>query len=304
MKAAHIYSYGGSDKIKVEEAPLPPLTSREVLVKINDAGVNPVDWKIREGFLRLSHPQFPLTLGQDFSGEIVDIGPGVTGLFKGDRVFGFAPGSYAEYAAVPVERLALMPKTMDFETAAALPTAGLTAWQLVIDKAQIQENQNILIHGAAGGVGAFAVQIARWKNARVFATASGEDIPYLQSLGVQKTIDYKKDRFEEFFKDINVVLDLVGGDTLSRSYQIMKKGGLALSTVGSYSDAEALTYDVQGMNFVMNPDATELAELARLAELGVLKPRLGEVFPLTEAKKAQDLNQKGHSHGKVLLRMQ
>lgn len=303
MKVAVIHSFGGSDKIKIEDSPRPQIKSDGVLVRIHDAGINPIDWKIREGYMKSAQPQFPLTLGQDFAGEVVEVGPNVKGFRKGDSVFGFARGSYAEFASVSTDKISLMPKSLDFETAAAIPTAGLTAWQLLMDQAHIKEGQKILIHGAAGGVGSFAVQLAVWKKAHVIATAAASDAEYLKGLGAQKIIDYKTTRFEEVAKDVDIVIDLVGGDTLSRSYQIMNKGGIALSTVGSVKEAEASAHNIRGINFVMTPNSKDLAELAKLFEQKVLRLRKGEVLPLAEAKKAQDLNQKGHSHGKIILKM-
>lgn len=303
MKSARIHSYGNSDQIKIEDSPRPQVQPHEVLVQIHDAAVNPVDWKIREGFMRAGPSKFPLTLGQDFSGEVIDVGQGVTEFGKGDFVFGFASGSYAEFASASMDRIALMPESLGFETAASIPTVGLTAWQLLIDQAQIKENQTVLIHGAAGGVGSLAVQIACWKKARVFATASSDDESYLKKLGVEKVIDYKSGRFEEMIKDVDVVIDLVGGDALSRSYQIMKKGGIALSAVGGFKESEASSYGIRGSNFVMHPNSKDLVEIAKLFDQGLLKLRIGAVLPLAEAKRAQDLNKKGHTHGKIILKV-
>jgi NADPH:quinone reductase-like Zn-dependent oxidoreductase len=303
MKVARIYSYGDSDEVRIEDSEQPKISKNEVLVKIHDAGINPIDWKIREGFMKSATPHFPLTLGQDFSGEIIDVGGKVSGFKKGDRVFGFAHGSYAEYATATPERIALIPKSLDYDIAATIPTAGLTAWQLLINEAHVKADQNVLIHGAAGGVGSFACQIALLRKANVIATASADDIAYLQKLGVKKVIDYKTKRFEEFAKDIDIVIDLVGGDTLLRSYQLMKKRGIALSTVGSYKDSDGAKFGVHGMNFMMTPNSKDLTQLANFVANKSLIPRVSEIFPLAEVKKAQDLNQKGHSHGKVLLRM-
>lgn len=303
MKAAVIHSFGDSSHIKIEESPRPRVKDKGVLVKIHDAGINPIDWKIREGYRKSANSKFPLILGQDFAGEIVELGSEVTGFKKGDRVFGFAQGAYAEFASVSEDKMALMPNSLDFETAAAIPTAGLTAWQLIVDHANIQEGQKILVHGAAGGVGSIIVQLALWKKANVVATASASDEAYLKDLGVQKVIDYKSMRFEEFVRDVDVVADLVGGDTLSRSYQIMKKGGIALSTVGSVKEEDARTHGVHGINVMMNPNSKDLKELAKLFEAKILKMRKGEVLPLAEAQRAQDLNQKGHTHGRIILKM-
>lgn len=300
MKVAQIYVYGGSEQIKIEDSPRPEPRSNQVLVKVYDAGVNPVDWKIREGSFVSDHPHFPMTLGLDFAGQIVELGGNVIDFNEGDRVFGFATGTYAEYAAAARDKIALMPESLDFVTAASLPTPGLTAWQL-IEKAKIQEGQKILIHGAAGSVGSIAAQLALWKKAFVIGTASADDKEYLEKLGLQKVIDYKAQRFEDQVKDVDVVLDLVGGRTLSRSYQVMKKGGLAFSTVGAFKEEEAHKRRISGENFSMVQNAKDLAALVQLIDDGVVKVRISEIFPLFQARQAQDLTQKGHAHGKVII---
>lgn len=303
MKVAQIYSYGNSDKIKIENAPRPRAEKNQVLVKIHDAGVNPVDWKIREGFMSPAHPTFPMTLGHDFAGEVIELGPNVTDFQAGDRIFGFTHGSYAEFAVADVERIALVPDDMDLATAAAIPTPGLTAWQAMTDVAHVRSGQKVLIHGAGGSVGSIAAQIAIWKDARVYAVASSEDRAFLEKLGVEKVIDYKTQHFEELVKDIDLVLDLVGGDTMKRSFEVMKKDAIAISTVGSFKEAEAQSYRVRGVNFVMNQNATDLAEIAELADKKIIQVRVGEILPLAEARHAQDLSQKGHVHGKVVIQV-
>ncbi|MGZ3775276.1 MAG: NADP-dependent oxidoreductase [Pseudobdellovibrionaceae bacterium] len=303
MKAARIHSYGDSAQVKIEDSPQPEVKNNEVLVKIHDASVNPVDWKIREGYMKSSSSKFPLTLGQDFSGEIVEVGPGVTSFKKGDDVFGFASGSYAEFTCASVDRIALIPASLNYEVAASIPTAGLTAYQLLVEQAKIKENQTILIHGAAGGVGSLAVQIAHWKKARVFATASSDDKTYLEKIGAERVIDYKTNRFEELLTDLDVVIDLVGGDTIARSYQIMKRNGIALSVVGGCKESEASAHGIRCVNFVMHPNAKDLSDVGKLFAQGILNLRIGAVLPLAEAKRAQDLNKKGHTHGKIVLKM-
>lgn len=303
MKAVRIYSYGSSDHLTVEDAPRPTPKEGEVLVRVRDAGVNPVDWKIREGLMKEQIPaDFPMTMGADFAGEIAEVGPGVQNLKSGDEVFGFAHGAYAEFATVPANAVAMKPKSIDFATAASIPTAGLTAWQIVVDVANVQPNQRVLIQGAAGGVGSFAVQIAKWKGAQVIATAAADDATYLREIGVDWVIDYKNDRFEDRVVNADVVIDLVGGAILGRSYPVMKKhGSIIISTVGRPDENALKRIDARGVSFVMKRNSSELGELAKLIDQGIVKPRLAEVLPLDEAKKAQDTLQRGHSHGKIVL---
>lgn len=303
MKAIRIHSYGDSEQLSVEDVPKPEVASGKLLVRVRDAGVNPVDWKKREGYMKGVSAHFPMTLGQDFAGEVVEVGESVRGFAPGDRVFGFASGAYAEYALVSPDRIARLPESIDFETAASIPTAGLTAWQALTDAARLTENQTILIQGAAGGVGSFAVQMAIWKGARVIATAAAEDRDYLLSLGVERVIDYKTENFEDDVEDIDAVLDLVGGLTLQRSYQVLKSRGVLVTTVGPVNQDEARWYDIEVIQFVMTPDAEGLAQIADLVDRDIVKPRVSHVMGLEEARIAQDLNQAGQSHGKIILRV-
>lgn len=304
MKAIRIHAYGHGDQMALETVPQPRVEKGQVLVRIHDAAVNPVDWKIREGYLKGARPAaFPLTMGQDLSGEVVDVGDGVSTFAKGEPVFGFGRGAYAEYALASPQGLAHKPSSLDDLTAASIPTAGLTAWQIVIDVAQVSQGQTVLIHGAGGGVGSFAVQFARWKGARVIATASRDDASYLRGLGVDEIIDYKSERFEDKAKDVDVVIDLVGGDTLARSYGIVKKGGLLVTTLGQADEAEAKKRGLRAVNFMMKREGAELEQIAQLVAQGRVKPRIAKVLPLSEAKQADDLCQFGHPHGKVILKV-
>jgi NADPH:quinone reductase-like Zn-dependent oxidoreductase len=212
MKAVRIHAYGHSDQMKLEDLPRPPIRSDEALVRIRAAGVNPVDWKIREGQLKnVFRSSFPLTLGQDFAGDILEAGAYLRGFKAGDQVFGFASGTYAEFATLTAPELVRMPGSVDYVTAASMPTAGLTAYQLIFDVVKAAKNLRVLIHGAAGGVGSFAVQLARSRNARVFATASAQDVAYLKSIGAEQVVDYQSERFENRLQDMDAVVDLVGG---------------------------------------------------------------------------------------------
>jgi NADPH:quinone reductase-like Zn-dependent oxidoreductase len=304
MKAIRIHQYGDASRLKLEEIPGLSIADDQILVRIRDAGVNPIDWKIRQGYMKQVRPvTFPVTIGQDFAGEVVDVGRAITQFAVGERVFGFAQGTYAEYAAAPASTVAIIPNSIDFATAAALPTAGSTALQIIRDVVGAKPGMSILIHGAAGGVGSFASQIARDLGARVVGTATGADITYLKSLGVDKVIDYTRDRFEAKATGMDAAVDLVGGDTLSRSYAVVKKGGVLATTVQPIDESAAKRAGIRAVQVVMTRNAADLAELARLVEEGALKPRLDKTMSLSQAKEAQELSEAGKTQGKVILKV-
>jgi len=303
IKAVRIAQYGGSDQLKYEEIPLPEIGPGYVLAKVRYAGLNPIDWKIREGYMKNFRPvSFPLTLGQDFAGEIV-AGGGDSGRFQtGERVFGFGDGTYAEFTAAAITGIAAIPGKMEFPVAAALPTSGLTALQAIRDYVQPKPGTRILIHGAAGSVGSFATQIAKLWGAQVIGTASGEDIVYLRSLGHVQVVDYKQERFESVGQ-VDAVLDLVGGETATRSFAVVKKGGVMVSTVGAANPELAAQAGIRSVNMVSKGNAGDLSEIAGLVERGDVKPRMGEVFLLQQAREAQDASQQGRAKGKILLKV-
>jgi len=303
IKAVRIAQYGGSDQLKYEEIPLPEIGPGYVLAKVRYAGLNPIDWKIREGYMKNSRPvSFPLTLGQDFAGEIV-AGGGDSGRFQtGERVFGFGDGTYAEFTAAAITGIAAIPGKMEFPVAAALPTSGLTALQAIRDYVQPKPGTRILIHGAAGAIGSFAIQIAKRWGAQVIGTASGEDIVYLRSLGHVQVVDYKQERFESVGQ-VDAVLDLVGGETATRSFAVVKKGGVMVSTVGAANPELAAQAGIRSVNMVSKGNAGDLSEIAGLVERGDVKPRMGEVFLLQQAREAQDASQQGRAKGKILLKV-
>jgi NADPH:quinone reductase-like Zn-dependent oxidoreductase len=303
IKAVRIAQYGGSDQLKYEEIPLPEIGPGYVLAKVRYAGLNPIDWKIREGYMKNFRPvNFPLTLGQDFAGEIV-VGGGDSGPFQtGERVFGFGDGTYAEFTAAAITGIAAIPGKMEFAVAAALPTSGLTALQAIRDYVQPKPGTRILIHGAAGAIGSFATQIAKRWGAQVIGTASGEDIVYLRSLGHVQVVDYKQERFESVGQ-VDAVLDLVGGETATRSFAVVKKGGVMVSTVGAANAELAARAGIRGVNMVSKGNAGDLSEIAGLVERGDVKPRMGEVFLLQQAREAQDASQQGRANGKILLKV-
>ena len=250
MKAVRIGQYGGSEQLKYQEAPLPEIGPNQVLAKVRYASVNPIDWKIRDGSMKEALPaSFPLTLGQDFAGEIVtrDCDSGSFGV--GERVFGFGEGSYAEFTAAATNYIAPIPEKMEFAVAAALPSGGISARQAIRVFVLPKAGTRILIHGAAGGVGSFATQIAKLWGAQVIGTASGEDIVYLRSLGHVQVVDYKHERFETVGQ-VDAVLDLVGGEMATRSFAIVKKGGVIVSTVGAANAELATRAGIRGVNMV------------------------------------------------------
>lgn len=303
MKAIRIHSYGKSSELKVEETPVPKVGANDVLVKIHDAGINPIDWKIRAGHMKDFRPAiFPLTMGQDFAGEITELGAKVKNFTIGDRVFGFADGSYAEFAAVSEDKIAQMPKSLDFDLAASLPTPGLSAFQM-IKKIDLKAGQKILIHGAAGAVGSLAVQLAKHLGAEVIATALASDKEYLEKIGAKTVVDFNTQKFEEFAENLDAVIDLVGGETLSRSYQCVHKGGTVITSVGPVKDSEATAHGVKALQFMMSPNAADLQEIAKLADGGQIKPRVSSFVPFENAQEAQELNESGRSHGKVILQV-
>ncbi len=303
IKAVRIAKYGGSEQLKYEEVALPRLGPNHVLAKVRYAGVNPVDWKIREGDMKqVFAVKFPLILGHDFAGEIVSA-VGDSGRFAtGERVFGFGDGTYAEFTEAAISDIATIPEKIDFPVAAALPTAGLTALQAIRDYVQPKPGTSILIHGAAGAVGSFATQIAIGRSARVIATASGEDVAYLRSLGQVQVIDYKKERFEAVGQ-VDAVLDLIGGETATRSYAMVRKDGVMVSALGAANAELATLAGIRAVNVAMKRSAADLAELAGLVERGDVMPRMGQVYRLEQSREAQDTSQQGRAKGKILLRV-
>lgn len=308
MKAVRIHAYGGPEVLVYEDVPTPSPGPGEVLLRVRAAGVNPVDWKIRDGLFQPAVTyQFPLIPGWEASGTIEDVGPGVTGVEMGAAVYtNLDPrkdGAYAQFATVDRYLVAPKPGPLDWIHAGATPLAGLTAWQALFDVAGLSAYQTILIHGAAGGVGSFAVQLAKWRGAEVIATASAHNHDFLRDLGADEVIDYHSVRFEEVVKDVEVVLDTVGGDTLARSYSVIKEGGWLVSIVDEPSEELAAKYDIHAQLCMMTPRPGQLAELGRLLDREEIRPIVTTVFPLHEARKAQELSQSGHTRGKIVLQV-
>jgi len=304
MNAVRVHAFGGPDVLKMEQTPRPEPGPGEVLIRVHAAGVNPVDWKTREG--HTGH-RLPLTPGWDVAGVIESTGGGVKGLNPGDQVYGYfdltRDGAYADYVAVPAAEVALKPRTLDYTQAAAIPLSALTAWQALFDAGGLRAGQKILVHGAAGGVGSFAVQLAKWKGAYVIGTASLGNLKFVRDLGANEVIDYTRTRFEDIVHDADMVLDTLGGDTQKRSWRVLKKGGILVSLPSRPSEKEAAAHGVRQAYFNVRPNTAQLTEITALVDCGKLRPVVESVLPLADARLAQEISQAGHTRGKIVLKV-
>src|SRR6266403_2075100 len=308
MKAIRIHNYGGLEVLQYEGAPRPKPQAGEVLVRVHAAGVNPIDWKVREGHMRDFWPhKFPLILGWDLSGVVEELGRGVSRFKIGDEVYSIPDptrdGAYADYIVVRELELALKPNSLHQIRAAAVPLAALTAWQSLFDTAQLQPGQRVLIHAGSGGVGHFAVQLAKWKGAYVFATASTKNQDLLRKLGVDEPIDYTQQRFEDVARNIDIVLDTIGGETQERSWSVLKKGGNLVSLVQPPSEEKAKELGVRTAFMAGHPSGAQLAEIAKIVDSGKLAPVIDRILPFSEVRRAHELSQSGHTRGKIVLRV-
>ncbi|MFT5681316.1 MAG: NADPH:quinone reductase-like Zn-dependent oxidoreductase [Myxococcota bacterium] len=306
MKAIRIHGYGDLDTLIYEDAPLPEPGPADVRVRVHAAAVNPVDWKIRAGYLAAMVPhQMPLTLGWDVSGVVEQVGADVTHLSVGDAVYSRPDitrnGTYAEYVVVRASEVAAKPATLSHNEAAAVPLAGLTAWQALFDHAQLKAGERVLIHAGAGGVGSFAIQFARSVGAHVIATASAANEALVRSLGADEFVDYRSQRFEEVLAKVDVVLDTIGSDTQTRSISLLKSGGRLFSVVGA-PDADALAaVGATGGAFMVQPSSEALTEIAQLIDAGTVRVLIDSVFPLSETRAAHEKSQTGRAKGKIVL---
>jgi NADPH:quinone reductase-like Zn-dependent oxidoreductase len=303
MKAIRIHQYGGPEVLAQVELHRPAPGANEVLIKVHAASVNPVDWKIRAGHMKDFLPlTLPATLGADVSGTVEEVGSSGARFKRGDEVYaslGLEGGGYAEYAVAKETIVAEKPGTLDHVQAAAVPVAGLTPWQALFEVALLRAGQKVLIHGAAGN---FAVQFAKERGAYVIGTASSRNHAFLRELGVDKTVDYQKTRFEDVVHDADVVLDTIGGDTQERSFKALKKGGILVSIVQPPSQELATKYGVRALFYGGHPSSSDLTEIARLIDSGKVKIVVETVLPLAEARRAHELSQSGHARGKIVLK--
>jgi len=303
MKAVRIHRFGGSEVMEIEEVPVPQPQESEVLVRVHAASVNPVDYKIRRGGY-VGADKLPLTLGRDASGVVESIGARVERVERGDAIYamlGPDRGAFAGYAVVKTGEGAPKPARLGHVEAAAVPLAGLTAWQGLFDHGGLKPGQRVLIHGGAGGVGHFAVQFAKAKGATVLTTVSGEDIGFVRDLGADQAIDYKTQRFEEIARDIDLVFDLVAGETQERSWSVLKPGGILVSTLGQPSSQKAAQHKVRAIGYRAQPNAAELAEIGRLIDDGKVRIVIAATFPLARVREAEELLERGRVRGKIVV---
>ena len=306
MQAVVAHEYGAPDVLKLEQVPRPEPNDDEALVRVIASSVNPADPLTLNGkYAKEFGTHLPLIPGYDIAGVVQKIGANIRKLKVGDAVYGYPTfgGGWADYVAVKEWEVAAKPKSLNFVEAAAVPMGALTAWQALVDVAKLQPGQTILIHGGSGGVGSFAVQIAKARGARVIATASTANQDLLKQLGADVAVDYTKTRFEDIAKDVDAVLDPVGKEILARSYGVVKRGGIVMSLVARPDPVELQKHGIRGASISVHPDTADLTEIAQLVDAGKIKPVVTEVLPLSDAVKAQQQAATHHTRGKVVLRI-
>jgi NADPH:quinone reductase-like Zn-dependent oxidoreductase len=306
MKAVVAHEYGAPEVLKFEEVPRQEPNEDEALVRVIASSVNPADPLTLSGkYAREFGTHLPLIPGYDIAGVVEKTGANVAKLKVGDAVYGYPTfgGGWAEYITVKEWEVAAKPKSLNFVESAAVPMGALTSWQALVDVAKLQPGQTVLIHGGSGGVGSFAIQIAKARGARVIATASTANQDLLKQLGADVAVDYTKTKFEDVAKDVDAVLDPVGKETLARSYGVVKKGGIVMSLVARPDPAEIKKRGIRGAGISVHPDAEDLAEIAQLIDAGKIKPIVTQVLPLSEAIAAQQQAATHHTRGKVVLRI-
>jgi NADPH:quinone reductase-like Zn-dependent oxidoreductase len=305
MKAIRIHAFGGVDALKYEDAPKPNPEPDELLVRVKAAGVNPVDAMVRQSGMG-GRAKLPFTPGFDVAGVVERVGEKVTKFKPGDEVFAYLAlsrgGGYAQFATVKESEAAAKPTNISFDEAGGVPLVALTAWQALVDTAKVDKGQRVLIHGGSGGVGSMAIQIARVKGATVFATASGKNQDLLKALGANTAINYETQKFEEIAKDCDIILDTVGGPTRDRSYACLKKGGILVTIVGQPDKSAAEKHGARATNILVKPDASQLAQIAKLLQDEKIKPAPTQTMPLSDAAKAHEQIATKLTRGKIVLK--
>lgn len=306
MMAWRVHEFGPPSVMRFERVPRPTPGPGEVLVRVEAAGVGPWDGWIRAGKSALPQP-LPLTLGSDLSGDIVAVGPGASDLRVGDQIYGVTnprfTGAYAEYAVASAAMISRKPTSPTYIEAASVPVIAVTAWQALFDQARLTAGQTVVIHGAAGNVGAYAVQLARHAGVRTIGTAATDDLPFAHSLGANTVIDFQTQRFEEEVRDADAVIDLVGGETQERSFQVLRRGGKLVSSVSRPDQHLAQSHGVEAAFFLVNVTSQHLAEIAGLIDGGQLRTRVGAVLPLADAREAHFMLERvlPQPKGKIVL---
>ncbi|WP_117168711.1 NADP-dependent oxidoreductase [Paraliobacillus sediminis] len=310
MKAVVINEYGDKSVLQEEEISKPVIKENQVLVEVHATSINPIDWKLRAGYLKeMLDFSFPIILGWDVAGTIVEVGEKVTDYKIGDEVFARPDttneGTYAEFTTVDENLLAKKPKSLTFEEAASIPLAGLTAWQCLVDFTKVKKDDKVLIHAGAGGVGSLAIQIAKHLGAYVATTASEKNEAYVKELGADQIINYKTDDFAAELSDFDVVLDTMGGEILDKSFTVLKPNGRLVTIAGQPDQALAEKYQVEASGYWLNPDGKQLSELGELLDKGIVKSQVGHVFGFSaeQIKEAHELSETHHAKGKIVIKV-
>lgn len=310
MKAVVNHEFGAPNVLRVEDVPRPAPGDGEVLIRVHAVGINPVDWKTRQsgGILNAMGVPLPYILGWDVSGVIEDVGANVSSFAPGQDVYGMVRfphigNAYAEYVTAPVGDIALKPASIDHVHAAAVPLVALTAWQGWFEHAQLAPGQRVLVQGAAGGVGHFAAQLAKWRGAHVIGTASERNADYLREIGVDEVIDYHAVRFEDVARDLDAVFETVSAATAARDLGMLKPGGILVSVAGLPEPDVIAQYPVRAESFLVRTSGEQMAELTTLIDSGAVRPHVDAVFPLADAAKAHALGELGHTRGKIVLKV-
>jgi NADPH:quinone reductase-like Zn-dependent oxidoreductase len=308
MRAAQINQYGGKEVVQLTaDAPRPKPSADQVLIEVHAASVNPFDWKVREGKIQ-AELAFPATLGGDVAGVVAELGEGVTSVEIGQAVYGQAGalsgiGSFAEFTPASANAIAPKPASVDDLMAAALPLAGVSAYQAIVETLRLASGQKILIHGGAGGIGSFAVQLAKYLGAYVATTAHATDTEYVTGLGADEIIDYKSQTFETMLHDYDAVYDIIGGETYTKSYQVLKPGGQIVSMLEQPNKQLEGAHRVTAYSQVTQVTTERLNKLAALVDQGAIQVHIDKIFPLKQAGEALDYLHDGHHRGKVVLKI-
>ncbi len=304
MKAVVVHEYGGPEVLSYEDVPKPSLEEGDVLIRVEAAGVNPGEAKIRQGDFAEYHT-LPFILGFDIAGTIAEVARGVADAQVGNLVYtncdSTRNGGNAEFVAVRATQVAPRPRTLNAVHAASVPLSGLTAWQALSDAAHLAPGQKVLIHGAGGAVGSFAVQFAKVMGGIVVATATGDDLDYVREIGADTVVDYKTQRFEDFAKDMDAVLDTVGGETGQRSFSVLKPGGLVITFAAPPDTKTADALGLRTHRMEVEPNAAQLGQIADLIDSGKVRTRVGLTLPLSEARQAHERLAQGGTRGKIVL---
>ena len=306
MRAVRIHQYGGTETLTLENIEKPVINDDDILIQVKSAAINPVDWKIREGYLQTFIPyQLPVTLGWDVAGIVTEVGSKVSEFSVGDEVFSrpaiHRDGSYADFIAVKADEAVLKSSKLDFSEAAALPLAGITAWQCLVDVANVEADQRVLVHAGAGGVGHLAIQIAKAKGATVIATASAANQALLKEFGADQAVDYTKAPLNEQIEPVDIVIDTLGGDVQKLSWGLLKQGGIMVSIVEQPDEALAKSHQARGAFVFIEPSSRILKELNGLVEADQLKPLIEQHFTLETIVEAHLQSQSGRTRGKIVL---